>query len=1151
MTSESRHEARGDALRVFAAWLSRRESGDTYEFAELLRLHPPLAADLDAIHSAWRSFAEARDLLLASRSFRAEITERFGEEADPGVSLHGARTAISDADPALGRISELAARAGVFGRYRIEGEVARGGMGSVLRVWDEDLRRRLAMKVVLDEDRAFDKPGPASSRTRAIARFIEEAQVTGQLDHPGIVPVHELGLDKEGRVYFTMKLVEGRDLKQIFGLVFEGREGWNETRALGVILKVCEAVAYAHRKGVIHRDLKPSNVMIGNFGEAYVMDWGLARVLGRKDLHDLRLAPDPGGGDEGVRSDRREALDAASRSPLVTLEGAVVGTPAYMPPEQARGETEKLSPRSDVYSIGAMLYHLLGGRMPYAPDGARLDHRSVLARLLAGPPRPLHELNAGVPAELAAICEKAMARDAEDRYADTLALAEDLRAYLEHRVVGAYETGAVAELRKWVGRNQVLAAALGAAVLALIAGLTTSLVFKARADERATDLSAARNVAQQKANDVLSLSAIREWKDLEDRADALWPAEPETLPRYEAWIADARLLIDGRPGDPARGIKKRPSLADHQAKLAELRLRSKPLTPEQIEEDRRASPGYAEWQRDRGARQWILRMLGDESWPSESEVEAELSNETLPTDAPGLNELAWKLVDTDRAKMVFGGEVRGLVLARRALAAASDSERAGIRDTLGRALYRTGRFDEAVAETRRAADEATGSLKDELTETAQYMKAEEERLWTTPEGRARSRENAAKNARRMAELEGGIGERRTYEFEDADDRWWHAQLSSLVSALKALEDESSGGLDTAGVSRQHGWGILKRVEFARDIAQRSVDGEDAKRRWSEAVDAVAASPKYGGLKLTPQLGLLPIGADPDSGFSEFVHLETGDPPERGPDGKLILQESTGLVFVLLPGGEFEMGAQRTDPTGENYDPNARDDESPVHAVKLSPFLLSKFEMTQGQWERFTGHNPSGLAPPTFLGGRRINLLHPVEHVSWTQCMETMTRMALTLSSEAQWEYACRAGTNTPWWTGADRESLRGKVNLADQSAMRNGERWSEIADWPDLDDGWAMHAVVGTFPANPFGMHEMHGNVWEWCLDGTDLTFYPKGRRIDPVAPVLADGGHKFRGGSFSSAAPHARSANRYESPAEYHQESLGLRPARALQSAP
>src|SRR5258707_14606525 len=270
------------------------------------------------------SASEALELFLASRrrgdkTIAAEFAARHPElEPELGSALR----ALEDLESAT-RATHDDVLPDCIGAYRILGEIGRGGMGAILRVWDEELGRHLAMKVALAD-------GSTSTR---LVRFLEEARVTGQLDHPGIVPVHELGLDPEGRRYFTMKLVEGRDMKQILELVFAGEGGWNETRALGVILKVCEAMAYAHKKGIIHRDLKPANVMVGGFGEVFVMDWGLARVLNRADLRDIRLSD---GADPGPAADTH----------LLTMDGAVLGTPAYMPPEQARGDVDKLSPRS-------------------------------------------------------------------------------------------------------------------------------------------------------------------------------------------------------------------------------------------------------------------------------------------------------------------------------------------------------------------------------------------------------------------------------------------------------------------------------------------------------------------------------------------------------------------------------------------------------------------------------------------------------------------------------------------------------------------------------------------------------------------------------------------------------------------------------------
>src|SRR5262245_6840538 len=374
------------AEELFADWLAHRAGdGSAEDLESLCRDHPKEAAEQRRLWVYWeglRSVLEKAGLASGPRSLAEKIQERFGSGVDPNVSLDAGEAAVPPSDALLKRLAEHTLKSS---RYKLHGEIARGGMGAILKVWDEDLRRNLAMKVILGKAEPTSEGKTPPVDRHLLARFLEEAQVTGQLDHPGIVPVHELGLDSEGRVYFTMKLVKGRDLKQIFDLVFEEREGWNETRALGVLLKVCEAMAYAHAKGVIHRDLKPANVMVGNFGEVYVMDWGLARVEGREDRHDLRLQVE-GTPLTSLNTERREEREELPDSPLFTMDGDVIGTPAYMSPEQARGEIEKLGQRSDVYSIGAMLYHLLARQMPYVPSGARISKRTVLMRVVEGPP---------------------------------------------------------------------------------------------------------------------------------------------------------------------------------------------------------------------------------------------------------------------------------------------------------------------------------------------------------------------------------------------------------------------------------------------------------------------------------------------------------------------------------------------------------------------------------------------------------------------------------------------------------------------------------------------------------------------------------------------------------------------------------------------
>ena len=361
-----------------------------------------------------------------------------------------------DTDPVE---AQLRAAAGDFARYEIEAApIARGGMGTILAVRDTSLGRELAMKVL----RGAPLRGQGAAEFgRRRARFLQEARITSQLDHPGIVPVHEIGVDPSGRPYFTMKRVRGGTLAEVFDRVRSGNPHWPLARAVGVLLRVCDAVSYAHGKSVLHRDLKPSNVMVGDFGEVFVMDWGLAR---------------PERGDPASTTGEARAL-AHEEIGFGTLDGDVLGTPAYMAPEQAQAVQQQVGPRSDVYSIGAMLYELLAGAPPYSAEGKLPHPARVLAALRAGPPTALAKLAPVAPAELLSVCEKAMQRDAARRYADVAALGDDLRAFLEQRVVHAHASGAWIEARKWVSRNRALSAALLLAIAALVAGTITSLSY--------------------------------------------------------------------------------------------------------------------------------------------------------------------------------------------------------------------------------------------------------------------------------------------------------------------------------------------------------------------------------------------------------------------------------------------------------------------------------------------------------------------------------------------------------------------------------------------------------------------------------------------------------------------------------------------------
>ncbi|MFO0984548.1 MAG: bifunctional serine/threonine-protein kinase/formylglycine-generating enzyme family protein [Planctomycetota bacterium] len=495
-----------DATTLFVEFIRRTDAGEALDFEQLCKSHPEFEADL---RRRWEDWQQVRSAMAKIPAGEREKT--------PGSSDPVRATAAGDS-----LLDRLCFRDAA--RYRIEKELARGGMGVVYRVFDRELRRRLAMKVVkppADEDRA-------ATNQRMIDRFLEEAQITSQLQHPGIVPVHHVGLDEQGRVYFIMPLIRGRDLKQIFEMVFAGSDGWTLIKALHAMIRVCETVAFAHSKGVIHRDLKPSNVMVGRFGETYVMDWGLARAFGRPEQRDLRIRLEESQ-TVIVHTDRHDSPG----SPLFTMDGEVIGTPSYMPPEQAQGRVDLLDKRSDVYSLGAILYHLLCKRMPYASTLEHLSPREILARVSEAPPTPLRELDRDLPEGLVAICEKAMARARAMRYQDALEMARDLEAYLGSRPIMAVPHRIGYLLKLAIKRNKPVATtALAAAALliALAIFFVTSLKQEVKRTKGALERS-------QTMVDVLSAGA------LVSEMDALYPAVPSTVPALESWLARSAALL--------------------------------------------------------------------------------------------------------------------------------------------------------------------------------------------------------------------------------------------------------------------------------------------------------------------------------------------------------------------------------------------------------------------------------------------------------------------------------------------------------------------------------------------------------------------------------------------------------------------------------
>jgi serine/threonine-protein kinase len=471
-------------VAAFLAWTrdkARPLADHLVALGHLDEAHRPLLEGLAAAHLARHGGDPEKSLaaVSAGKSTRESLARLGDPDIDATLghvaSSHGS---IDDGDPDRTTDYSVGTATSDGQRFRVLRPHARGGLGAVFVALDEELHREVALKQILDQH--ADDP---VSR----ARFLLEAEITGGLEHPGIVPVYGLGSYENGRPYYAMRLVRGQSLKEAITQFHQSswRSGSDERavalhKLLSRFIDVCNAIEYAHSRGVLHRDIKPGNVMLGEFGETLVVDWGLAKALGR---------PDSG------KSTAPSLISSAGQ----TVPGSAIGTPQYMSPEQAAGRTDVLGPASDVYSLGATLYCLLTGQPPF-PER---DVEDVVRRVQQGDFRAPRAVMPSLPRALDAVCVKAMALRPADRYTGPRALAEDVERWLADGTVSAYREGLAARIARWTQRHRgsVVSAASALIVVAIALGyalyeskvraLQATQERRARADDLVDSLLAA------------------------------------------------------------------------------------------------------------------------------------------------------------------------------------------------------------------------------------------------------------------------------------------------------------------------------------------------------------------------------------------------------------------------------------------------------------------------------------------------------------------------------------------------------------------------------------------------------------------------------------------------------------------------------------
>ncbi len=1109
--------------------------------------------------------------------------------ADPNVTTGGtSENTFSEAPPVAAK------------RYELGAEIARGGMGVIYRAKDTAFAREVAVKVLLD------KFAPSSGTAR---RFHDEARITGQLQHPNIPAVHDLGTLPDGRPFLAMKLIKGETLDDL--LKARENPGADRGRFVAAFEQVCQALAYAHAHQVIHRDLKPANVMIGNFGEVQVMDWGLAKVLGLRDAD----ATDP---DETVSGTAIHSMRESDSS--FTQAGSVLGTPAYMPPEQAIGAINKVDARSDVFGLGAILAVILTGKPPFAASSvettrlqaAQGNVEECFARLDAS----------GAEPELVSLCKRCLSKKPGDRPADAGEVANavaELRAAADERArqaeldrVKAEGDKVAAELRvegerqkaeEQRKRRRVQLALAGFVVLVAVGGgIVANRVQSQREEDRLAaetqraddriaaeqkrqaDLRAADTEAQQKQQ-----AAQRQTRS-ELLVQSLATAETVVVPRIVADLTDLKELarpklveLSSQPVTTKPGLHARLALQTNEPRLAAEIAKYLPMCkPEELLTIREFLMPHAA-----AVLPMLWAVLADENAEPGKRVRAACALAGLTPDDP-----RWaKLVPVVIEAVVHANPVEFVVWSQ-----ALEPVRGALLPALvkryptSRARIRSGKLDEVDLVTEVLGFDLTVNLlakyaADRPADLADLAMTVDPRHYTLiSEAIEKSQANVIPILKtELAKTAGpdwkgdaveSLGVRQAnaaaalLKLKQPDLVWPLFQhrpdprvRSYLIHRLSPL------GADPRA--------IVKRLDEETEISSRRALllclGEYDEKEFT-ADDRKAFLPKLQEMYRKASDPGLHASAEwllrawKQEAWLKQVNEEWAKDEEQQEErlegiGKLLTKDkektppqwyvnTQGQTMVVIPGPvEFTMGSPTTEA--------GRFANETQHKKRISrTFAIATKSVTVEEYRRFNAVYGKGE-----IEGYARTADSPVNGTSWYQAVVYCNWLSKEEDiPEDQWCYEIKGNVTKLKEKYLSLSGYRLPTEAEMEYATRAGALTSRYyGETEELLPKYAWYNKnsqertwpVGSLKPNDLGLFDVQGNVFTWCQES--FKGYPQGEEVsedkEDVLTIVSTNSRVLRGGSFSVPASYVRSSYRNSSVPSNRNSSLGFRLARTLPS--